>query len=584
MEKGETISIEITDVTSAGDGLGRSREGAAVFVHGALPGDTVTCELTKVKKNYALAKLVSIDIASEHRTGGACPYMGKCGGCVFSGYDYRKQLEIKRKHVEDAFTRIGKLEDAKLSQVIGMENPLRSRNKATFTFYEKRKGSGEIGFGFYEAGSHRVAGVEDCLLQTTAATACASAVARFMTEEGIRAYDRRTRRGTVMNLVVRTSSLNGNVMAVLVVNGKENQWQRLDLAGLAEAMDDAVYTAGMDEAETAAGNGLAGMVEAREAEGQLEPSYSFESFYLNINKGEGPGIFGKKFDFVAGTHTILDAIGPARFELSPDSFYQVNGEGARELYDVVWRFADLQAGQTVFDLYCGVGSIGIYLSKRAKDQIRLIGIESNKNACLNANRNAVINRVVNALYYQGKAEEVLPDLLEKEPDLKADVAVLDPPRAGCDAALLEAVTSADPARIVYVSCDQPTAARDMIFLRSKGYTLEETVVVDMFPFTGRVETVVLLRGEKVDGHVEIDLDVDKPGRKSGTATYAEIKAYIEEKYGFKVSTLYIAQMKDKVGMEKRKNYNPGSGEGKVPICPPEKEEAIMDAFRHFNLI
>ncbi|MDD6154165.1 MAG: 23S rRNA (uracil(1939)-C(5))-methyltransferase RlmD [Eubacteriales bacterium] len=493
MEKGEKLSIEITDVTSAGDGLGRSIEGAAIFVHGALPGDTVTCELTKVKKNYAIAKLVSVDIASEHRTGAACPYMGRCGGCVFGGYDYEKQLEIKKKHVEDAFSRIGKIENVNVEKVIGMERPLRCRNKATFTFYEKRKGSEEIGFGFYEAGSHRIAGVEDCRLQTEAAVAAAGATARFMTETSVTAYDKRSRRGTVMNLVVRTSSLNGSVMAILVVNGKDNKWQRLDLAVLAEAMDEAVYEAGMRAAEAEAGSGPSGLVQARESEGQLEPKYSLESFYLNINKGEGPGIFGKKFEFVAGTHTIVDAIGLARFELSPESFYQVNGEGAEKLYDAVWGYAGLQDGQTVFDLYCGVGSIGLYLSKRAHDKIRLIGIESNKSACLNANRNAVINRVVNALYYQGKAEEVLPDLLEKEPELRADVAVLDPPRAGCDQALLESVTSVGPDRIIYVSCDQPTAARDMLYLSDKGYELVETTVVDMFPFTGRVESVTLLR-------------------------------------------------------------------------------------------
>jgi 23S rRNA (uracil1939-C5)-methyltransferase len=465
--RGQKITIDIDDVTAQGSGVGRADDGRAVFVQGALPGDRVTCELTKVKKRYANARLLSIDKKSAARTGEACPYATECGGCVFSGYDYAEQLKIKEKHVKDAFSRIGGMDDVKIDDVVGMKNLERYRNKAVFAF----SGSGgDISCGFYAAGSHRVIDVEDCVIQSEPAAAAARAVRDAMAEAGVPAYDRRSRKGTVMGLAVRTSSLDGGVMAVLIVNGLDGSWKKLDLQLFADALDGAVY-------------------DAAERSGK---DFSLESFYLNINKGDAPGVFGKKFEYVAGKRTLVDAIGGVKFELSPDSFFQVNHEGAEALYDAAFRYAGLSEGASMLDVYCGVGSIGLYMSKKLDDKIRVLGIESNHDAVLNANRNAVINRIVNALYREGAAEDVLPEMVENGEIGHVDAAVLDPPRAGCDEKLLDAVVKTEPDRIVYVSCDQPTAARDMAILRERGYVCRGTTVVDMFPITGRTETVSLL--------------------------------------------------------------------------------------------
>lgn len=467
IKRGSRITMTIDDVTASGSGVGRAEDGRAVFVPGALPGDKVTCELTKVKKRYASARLISIDEKSAGRTGDACPYAAECGGCVFSGYSYDEQLKIKEKHVKDAFSRIGGMDDVKIDGVIGMKALERYRNKAVFAF----SGAGKnISAGFYAAGSHRVIDVEDCVIQSEPAVKAARAVRDAMAQAGIAAYDRRSKKGTIMGLAVRTSSLDGSVMAVLIVNGLENSWKKLDLQLIADALDEGVY----------------------DASESTEKPFSLESFYLNVNKGDTPGVFGKKFEYVAGSRTIVDEIGGVKFELSPDSFFQVNHEGAEALYDAAFRYAGLNEGASMLDVYCGVGSIGLYMSKKLDDKIRVLGIESNHDAILNANRNAVINRIVNALYREGAAEDVLPEMVESGEITHVDAAVLDPPRAGCDEKLLDAVVKTAPDRIVYVSCDQPTAARDIAHLRECGYTCSGTTVVDMFPMTGRTESVSLL--------------------------------------------------------------------------------------------
>jgi 23S rRNA (uracil1939-C5)-methyltransferase len=342
-----------------------------------------------------------------------------------------------------------------------MEKPLRYRNKAQFPV-------GETAIGFYKAKSHEVVNCEECLIQSAPAEKLAQALREYMKTDHVPAYDEKTGKGLIRHLVVKTALGTGEVKAILVINGKGLP----NGEKLVYMMDDAVSELGPDPA-----TGV---------------EYSLESVILNINKKKTSEILGEDCVTLAGKPTILEQAGKLSFEISPLSFYQVNPSQMVKLYDKALEYAGLTGEETVLDLYCGVGTIGLYCAAKAK---KVIGIESVKSAVLDANRNAVINGIVNAEFICGKAEEELPNLLEE--GVKADVVILDPPRAGCDPALLDAVAEAKPDRIVYVSCDPATLARDVKILGEKGYRFAEAQPVDMFPHTGHVECVVLMsRAEK----------------------------------------------------------------------------------------
>ncbi|MCQ4637230.1 23S rRNA (uracil(1939)-C(5))-methyltransferase RlmD [Anaerovorax odorimutans] len=471
-EKGQRCQIRIDDMGSEGQGIGRA-DGLAVFVPGAVAGDLVTVELTKVKKRYAFSKLVSVDEPSPHRIEPLCGAAG-CGGCGLALLDYEGQLAIKEKQVRDKLSRLGGLEDPLVRPIVGMDEPFRYRNKAQFPVSTggiiTRKGGvvenlGEPAIGFYKVKSHEVVDCGDCMLQSAAAMAAADALRRFMAEDNITAWDERWEKGLMRHLIVKTAFGTGEVMVVLVINGKGiPNGQKL-----VEMLDEAIYEAG----------------------------YSLESVILNINKKKTSQIMGEECIPFAGKPTILEQVGDLSFEISPMSFYQVNPVQMRVLYDQARKYAGLTGKENVLDLYCGVGSIGLYLAREAAN---VVGIESVKNAVLDANRNAVINGIVNARFVCGRAEEELPQLLEDGGSdemitdcvQNADVAILDPPRAGCDRRLLEAVAAVGVQRIVYVSCDPATLARDVKVLTELGYEFVEATPVDMFPWTVAVETVCLL--------------------------------------------------------------------------------------------
>ena len=262
------------------------------------------------------------------------------------------------------------------------------------------------------------------------------------------------------------------------------------------------------------------------------------------------------------------------------SFYQVNSKQTERLYSKALEYAGLKGEENVWDIYCGIGTISLFLAAKAK---KVYGVEIVPQAIENANNNAQKNNIGNAEFICGAAEEVLPSFYKNNGE-RPDVVVVDPPRKGCDKICLDTIINASPDRIVYVSCDPATLARDIKYLRENGYELQAYTPCDMFPNSFHVETVVLLGREKVDGHITIDLDVESIENKGGKATYSEIREYIIKKYGFKVSALFIAQTKDKAGIKERANYNIGSGKSVERVCPPDKEEAIMDAFRHFGLV
>ena len=642
--------------------------GFAIFVKDAIVGDRVRVELTKVKKHYAFGRVTEILEASPERIEPFCPYQGACGGCAYGTLHYDAQLALKEKQVRDKLTRLGGLSAPKVMPILGMgdtdpeETPFRYRNKASMPVSTggllTKKGGiqqpiHEPRVGFYRAGTHEVVDCEDCWLQSEPAMAAANALRRFMEEDHITSYDPRWAKGLMRHLIVRTAAGTGEVMVILVINGKAIP----NAPKLIRMLDDAISA--IPVYETGA---LAGV------------EFNLESVVVNINSSktlEGQ-ILGEECITIAGKPTIMEEVGGLSFEISPLSFYQVNRAQMLRLYDKVLEYAALQGDETVLDLYCGVGTIGLFAaaemnrkaaapnhaairnteeasSKQEKTEAaafnraaiqnteetlashettesaapnrkkagRVIGIESIKGAVLDANRNAVINGIVNARYVCGKAEEELPKMVRtkaqeedaarkaakqygeaaakkellKDESLRitgADVVILDPPRAGCEQALLEAVVQAAPDRIVYVSCDPATLARDIKWLGEHGYEFQEATPCDMFPWTGHVETVVLLFKGEVDSkkiRVEFSLeDMDMSEFQDG-ATYTQIKDYVLEHSGLKVSNLYISQIKRKCGIGVGKNYNlPKSEDSRQPQCPPEKEKAIREAFKYFGMI
>lgn len=473
MDKNQIIELRIDDMLDDGRAFGRY-EGCAVFVSGgAVPGDIVKASVIKAKKSSAEAALKEITEASPDRIPAECPYAGKCGGCAMQELSYDAQKRLKTEQVRAKLKRLGGIDDPEVKEMIGADTLKYYRNKAVFAVGPH----GEV--GFLKGKSHFVMDIDDCMLQTDAAMVCADALRAFLKSNGVKC---------ISQLTVKTAFGSGEVMAVLESDTKEVP----QIKKLVEMMDDAVYSLNDGESET----------------------YSLESAAV-IHKGKCRIIAGKP---TINEEVVTDDGRSLTFEISPQSFYQVNPEQMEKLYDKAAEYADLKGGETVLDLYCGAGTIGLWLledlrkkDEGAFDRTRVIGIESVKPAVLDANRNSVINGVINTRYICGKAEEELPGMMglaklykwnevnervEREPEIKiehADVAVLDPPRAGCAEPLLDAVVRAAPDRIVYVSCDPGTLARDIKYLTSNGYEFIECTPVDQFPWTTHIEVVARIQ-------------------------------------------------------------------------------------------
>ncbi len=476
-EKNQEVTIKIEDITDQGQGVGRT-DGFAVFVPDTLPGDTVKARLTKVKKRYAFGVKTELVEPSPDRIEKMCPYAGDCGGCTFAEYSYEAQLELKKKQVTDKLKRLGGLEDPKVSGIMRTDEPFAYRNKAVMPISTggniKRKGGvienlGEPAVGFYRVRTHDVVDCEDCALQSGAAVAAAAAMREFMKQDNITAWDEKWEQGLMRSMTVKAASGTGEVMVIVRINGK-----------------------GIPNVEK-----LIGMMDEYIA----EAGFYLESFYVDNDKD---------LLLVAGSKVIREEIAGRAFEISPRSFYQVNPQMMEKLYDKVREYAALDGEGVLLDLYCGVGSIGLWC---AEDAGYIVGIEREHQAVLDANRNAVINGIVNARYIEGAAEDVMHTAVfgavcengvsenERKGSVRideelaamirdADVAVIDPPRAGCDAKMIEALVSLAPERIVYVSCDPATLARDIKALCEGGYSFDEATAADMFPWTKHCEVVV----------------------------------------------------------------------------------------------
>lgn len=543
-QKNDILTVTIEDMGHDGEGIGKA-DGYTLFVKDAVIGDVIEAKIMKVKKNYAYARLMRILEPSPHRVEPVCPMARPCGGCQLQMMDYQEQLRFKQKKIEDNLRRIGGFEQIPMEPILGMEQPFRYRNKAQFPVGTDKEGN--LVTGFYAGRTHDIINNRNCYLGVEENRQVLDVVLGWMEKYGVSAYDEKTGTGLVRHILIRYGFKTGEMMVCLVINGERVPKQEALVERLRE---------------------ISGMT----------------SITTSTNQERTNVIMGSKIRTLWGTPYISDYIGEVKYQISPLSFYQVNPVQTEKLYGTALEYAGLDGNETVWDLYCGIGTISLFLAQKAK---KVYGVEIVPAAIEDARRNAELNGITNVEFFVGKAEEVLPEMYAKG-EARADVIVVDPPRKGCDAALLETVVKMQPERIVYVSCDSATLARDLKWLCAEGYELKRVRGVDMFPMTGHVETVVLLSKGEIDSkkvRVEFSLeDMDMSGFQQG-ATYEQIKAYVLEHTGLKVSSLYISQVKRKCGLDVGQNYNLSKKENaKVPKCPPEKEAAIMEALKYFRMI
>jgi len=443
--KNSCYTLDIEGMTHDGMGVGRM-DGLAVFVDGAIEGESVEAKIIKINKNYAVGKLLDIKKPSPGRVTPFCSLHKRCGGCSLQHIDYSAQLRFKTRMVKDSLQRIGGLEGIPVHDTIGMEKPVHYRNKAQ---YPVATVNGEPVIGFYARRSHQVVANDECGIQDEISGRVASTIKRFIKRNKISIYDENTGEGLVRHIVTRTGFKSGEVMVIVVINGKS-----IPLAQ--ELVKD--LTGGIP---------------------------SIKSIFLNINNKDTNVILGDKNINIYGKKTITDYIGKLRFEISPLSFFQVNPVQTEVLYNKALEYAALTGEETVFDLYCGIGTISLFLAQKAK---KVYGIESVEAAVEDARENARINGVDNVEFTAGKAEEIFPRIYEE--GARANVVVVDPPRKGCDEKLLEAIVQMAPERVVYVSCNPSTLARDLKYMDANSYRTVEVQPVDMFPWTPHVECVV----------------------------------------------------------------------------------------------
>lgn len=541
--KGQEITVTIDNLDSEGRGIGRC-EGLAVFVPETLPGEQVKARVTLVKKNFAVAALLSIGKASPDRVEPACPVYELCGGCQLQHLSYEGELQMKTQQVRDALKRIGHLDDVKVLPTLANVQPLYYRNKMQVPVAD---GKGSLRIGCFAKGTHRVIDVEDCCIQRRENNRIAAVARQWMTRYHIPAYDEDRRTGLVRHIMGRVGVHTGEIMVCLVTAAEERVPHRKELVQMLQA----------------AIPGLTSVVQ-------------------NVNKRSTNVILGEKTYLVYGKETIQDKIGNLTFHISAQSFFQVNSEQVEVLYNKALEFADLRGTETVVDLYCGTGTITLFLAQKAR---LAVGIEIVPSAIRDAKKNARANHLANAEFLLGDAAVEMPRLVKD--GLRPDVVVVDPPRAGCEARVLDAIARVRPEKVVYVSCNPATLARDLAYLKERGFAIAKVQPVDMFSRTHHVETVCLLYREK-DDFISVPYEPENADYLKmfpGNATYEEIKEWIMKKYDVKVSSLYVAQVKEKHGLDMRDCYNrPRSENSRQPQVPADKEKMIEEALRHFRMI
>ena len=554
--KNDLVTLEIEDCGIDGEGIGKA-DGFTVFVKDAVIGDTVTAKIIKAKKNYGHGRLMEVLKPSPYRVEPNCEFARQCGGCQLQALSYDQQLVFKTNKVKGHLERIGGFTDIPMEPIIGMDELFHYRNKAQFPVGRNKEG--KIVTGFYAGRTHNIIENRDCALGVAENKEVLDRVIAHMEKYEIEPYNEATGKGLVRHVLIRYGYFTKEVMVCLILNGNKIPKEEQLVKSLCE---------------------IPGMT----------------SITINVNKKHSNVILGEEIRLLWGQEYITDRIGDISYQISPLSFYQVNPMQTQKLYAKALEYADLHGQETVWDLYCGIGTISLFLAQKAKF---VRGVEIVPAAIENAKENAKLNGLENTEFFVGKAEEVLPREYKKN-GVYADVIVVDPPRKGCDETLLETMVEMNPERIVYVSCDSATLARDLKYLCERGYELRKVCPVDQFGMTIHVETVVLLSHKKPDGHINVKVEFGEGEGKvpldnivkraeeykpKERVTYKMIKEYIEAKYGFKVHTAYIAEVMRDLGLPMYDAPN-AVEELKQPRKHPtaEKVEAIKDALKHFEVI
>ena len=567
MNKNDIVTVEITDIGVSGEGIGHV-DGYTLFIKDAVIGDVVEAKVMKAKKNYGYARLMKVITPSEYRVEPKCAFARRCGGCQIQEMSYDRQLVFKDQKIRGNLERIGGFTkdqiDTVMQPVVGMEHPFGYRNKAQFPFGTDKEGNPIT--GFYAGRTHDIIANTDCALGVEQNKEILEIILQYMRENKIKSYDEKTGKGLIRHALIRYGFKTKEIMVCLVINGKK-------LPKAERLIEKLIQIEGMT------------------------------SITISPNTRRDNVIMGDSYEILWGQGYITDYIGNVKYQISPLSFYQVNPVQTEKLYGLALEYADLKGDETVWDLYCGIGTISLFLAQKAK---QVYGVEIVPQAIDDAKENAKINAIDNAEFFVGKAEEVLPEYYaeyEREHNgetAHADVIVVDPPRKGCDETLLETIVKMQPEKVVYVSCDSATLARDLKYLCANGYEIKMCRGVDQFPQSVHVETVVLLSHKKLDGHINVKVEfgegegkvpLDNIAKRAEEykpkerVTYKMIKEYIEAKYGFKVHTAYIAEVKRDLGLPMYDAPN-AVEELKQPRKHPtaEKVEAIKDALKYFEVI
>lgn len=601
MEKNEIVTLNIEDMSDEGLGIGRIQEenrrskdkegvltgakanaegksGMAVFVKDSVAGDRIAARIVKMKKTYAFGRVEKILAPSPDRVEPVCPAARSCGGCQIQEMSYPAQLRLKEKKVRNNLQRIGGIvcadmkADAAFYPILGMSDPYFYRNKSEYPVGRDR--SGKLIAGFYAGRTHTVIDGSQCVIGIEENRYILDAVLAWMEKYRIPEYSEETGKGLIRNIMIRCGFSTGQIMTVIVANADQLSHEKELVQMLRKALPG----------EPLGDKSLQEVSKDRHAADLAEnvPRH-MASIIMNTNKARTNVILGRKNRTLWGSDLIEDSIGDVRYQISPLSFYQVNPVQTRKLYETALSYAGLTGKETVWDLYCGIGTISLFLARKAK---MVYGVEVVPDAIENAKNNARLNHIDNARFLCGKAEEVLPREY-REHQVRADVIVVDPPRKGLESNVIDTIASMTPERVVYVSCNSSTLARDLKLFSEKGYRTVKVQPVDMFPHSVHVETVALLSKLNQVEHVDVLVDMNELDLTAAESkpTYREIQDYVKQQTGLNVSNLNVAQVKRKYGLIERANYNlPKKEKSRTPGCLPEKEEAIVEALKHFGCI
>ncbi|MDT6073029.1 23S rRNA (uracil(1939)-C(5))-methyltransferase RlmD [Streptococcus pneumoniae] len=542
LKKNDIVEVEIVDLTHEGAGVAKV-DGLVFFVENALPSEKILMRVLKVNKKIGFGKVEKYLVQSLHRNQDLDLAYLRSGIADLGHLSYPEQLKFKTKQVKDSLYKIAGIADVEVAETLGMEHPVKYRNKAQVPV---RRVNGVLETGFFRKNSHNLMPLEDFFIQDPVIDQVVVALRDLLRRFDLKPYDEKEQSGLIRNLVVRRGHYSGQIMVVLVTTRPK-----------VFRVDQLI-------------------------EQVIKQFPEIVSVMQNINDQNTNAIFGKEWRTLYGQDYITDQMLGNDFQIAGPAFYQVNTEMAEKLYQTAIDFAELKKDDVIIDAYSGIGTIGLSVAKHVKE---VYGVELIPEAVENSKKNAQLNNISNAHYVCDTAENAMKNWLKD--GIQPTVILVDPPRKGLTESFIKASAQTGADRIAYISCNVATMARDIKLYQELGYELKKVQPVDLFPQTHHVETVALLSKLDVDKHISVEIELDEMDLTSAEskATYAQIKEYVWNKFELKVSTLYIAQIKKKCGIELREHYNKSKKNKQIiPQCTPEKEEAIMDALRHFKMI